>query len=203
MPAFDFNAIPGYSAAVEKETLSRNACFLPVNESIGKFEVLPMTMRHYVMLRTINSPLLCGNTPNVLDMVAFLWILSPRFSVAPNRHKRKILRHFKKINIKDFAVFVVKSREYVKDTFQDKPSKGSDDSVYSKEYYADVAYLCATFAKNWGWDDDTTLGKPMKRIFQYMKVMREQSGQKVVHFNPSDVIAMKYIATMEQSEGTK
>lgn len=204
MPAFDYEQIPGYVAAVQKETLIRNACFLPINETIEGFEVKPMTVRDYVTLRTINSPLLSGVTPSKNDVIAFLWLLSPKFNPIGGREKRRLMKPFKTMSIDQGAKLVVGIRKYIEETFQDRPSSsGSGDKVFVKSYYADVCHMCATFAKHFGWDDELTLGKPVKRIFQYLKVLREQGGQKVAHFNPSDAIAMRYIAEQERKEATQ
>lgn len=68
---------PGYAEAVERERLIRDAAFLPVSESVGGFELRPLTLRTYLMLRLAGSPLLEGQTPSVVELAQFLWVLAP------------------------------------------------------------------------------------------------------------------------------
>ena len=55
--------IPGYREAVARERLARDASFMPVTETVAGFELVPMTLRQYLILSLMRSPLLTGDTP--------------------------------------------------------------------------------------------------------------------------------------------
>lgn len=88
----DLLSIPGYALAVLTERTVRDASFLGITESVGPFEVLPMTLRHWMVLRVMGSPLLKpasldgSSTPTPDGLRDFLWLLSPQFD--PARHSR-------------------------------------------------------------------------------------------------------------------
>ena len=80
-----------YREAVQREQLERDAAFLDVTESIGPFEVKPLTLRHYLTLRTKGSPFLMpGASPTPSDLFVLLWLLSPQYGQA--KAKRRLLR---------------------------------------------------------------------------------------------------------------
>lgn len=72
--------LPGYAAAVAREQFLRDAAFLELNEDIAGFAVRPLTLRVFLALRSIRSPLLTpGRTPTPFDLAAFLWLLAPEY----------------------------------------------------------------------------------------------------------------------------
>lgn len=85
-----------YVEAVEREQFIRETAFLPVSERIGPFEVLPMTLRHFLCLRSGGSPFVCGGTVTDEDVFEFLWVLSPRYGVENVREKRKLYARCRK-----------------------------------------------------------------------------------------------------------
>lgn len=189
-----------YAVAVEKERIVRDASFFPVNERIGPFDVRPMTLRHYLMLRAMRSPLLGKALPSTNDLAAFLWVVSPDFSLcvkARNKFLKKCrrsfvsTRFFRQKKLKVAAEIINAARAYVDEAFQDAPPQ-TQTATFDKEYYSDAAAICARFARVFGWDDEAILDKPLKRLFQYLKEHRvheaAEVGQsdKVILFNPSD-----------------
>lgn len=194
---------PQYLEAVEKERVNRDASFMQINEWIGRFEVMPMTLRHYLILRTIGSPLLSGGTPTPLDVARFLWVLQPNYSTSPkarDKFLRKCRREFipqwfnrqRKLNIA--AEIIGAARRYVGEAFDDAaPPKKT--AIIEKEYFSDAASICAQFAREYGWDDDVVLNKPIKRIFQYFKEQKQhREGSKAILFNKSEKFLMEGVA---------
>jgi hypothetical protein len=82
----DLLAIPGYLAAIIRERVVRDASFLGLTESIGPFEAVPMTLRHWMLLRMDGNPLVRQgdgvSAPTPDQLRDFLWILNPQFSPA-------------------------------------------------------------------------------------------------------------------------
>ncbi len=194
---------PKYLEAVEKERVNRDASFMPINERIERFEVRPMSLRHFLILRTIGSPLLGGRIPTHLEVAAFLWVLSPDYSRCPKQRNKFMAkcrkafvpgRFFKKRKLQTAVSVINAAHKYVDETFADKPASQRGAKI-EKEFYSDAAAVCARFAREYGWDDEATLDKPMKRIFQYFKEQEAhrcyKAGTKPVLFNPSEKYLME------------
>jgi hypothetical protein len=201
--------IPGYRQAAEDEMRIRHAAFLPITEDIGGFAVAQMSLRQYLLLRNLQSPLLFGGTPLPHDLVRFLWILSPqftpRFSLAKWRFLRRCrkfmppairLYHSERKAVRFMARYqraliaaaelVQGIRQYIADTFMDKPL-GVESHGEDKLYFADAICICTAFAREYGWSESAILDMPLKRVFQYLNEMkRARLGDKAKLFNPSD-----------------
>jgi hypothetical protein len=217
--------IPGYKAAVERENLIRSASFLPVNESLAGFEVVPMSLRHYTILCISKNPLLYGKAPSVEQLAAFLWLLNPAFSPKPckakkrlykrcrvfyppvrplslwrtkrvkKREQRKIAEHFF-----NYQAIVRAAESYVSDTLMDRPSVPSSMAgQWEPDYYSDAASLCALFAREYGWPEAHTLDMPLIRLFQYLKEIKAHSPRRrVILFNPSDRIKNDWLLSLNK-----
>lgn len=206
-----FDQIPGYRDAVEKEELVRDAAFLPVNESIGSFEVVPMTLPHYLLLRAMKSPMLTFEVPTPEQLTQFLWLLSPDYTPTESKARKQFFRRcrqFKlprkpwfrtgwttrrwmkkaKARMKVFVDTIGDARRYVIETFQDRP--GTVSSIQDAiEYFSDATSLCGSMAREYGWSEKAILKMPLKRLFQYLKEIGQAHGKKVF-CNPSgDVMA--------------
>jgi hypothetical protein len=80
----DLLAIPGYAEALIRERVVRDAAFLGITESVGPFEVVPMTLRHWMLLRTMGNPVVRQGEgaplPAPEQLRDFLWVVNPRFN---------------------------------------------------------------------------------------------------------------------------
>jgi len=207
----------GYAEAVAREQMVRDASFLPVNEKIGEFEVLPMTLRHYLILRMMRSPLLTGGMPGPVELTQFLWVLSPRYTPRNGLGRWMFFRRCRKFIPASFpgdsprakakrqkavlraAQIINESVAYINDALQDRqPSSGGGGPC--KSYFSDAAGTCALFAREFGWDDEATLQKPMKRLLQYMKEMSVSRGSKIPLCNPSDDKINEFLIAKNQKE---
>src|SRR5206468_3380665 len=88
--------IPGYKEAVAAERLAREVSFLPITESVAGFELVPMTLRQFLILSLMKSPLLTGGTPGPGDLLDFLWLLNPNYNPKGGFHKRRTVRKLRK-----------------------------------------------------------------------------------------------------------
>lgn len=212
--------IPGLREAVEKENHVRTSAFLPLTETVEGFDLLPMTLRHLLALRSINSPLLAPSVPpSPLQLVAFLWLLNPAYTTGDSRVKRKFLKRCRAFvprpmmfehsesafkRQQNSLILAGKilhaARNYVEETFMDMPGQKTV-AGYVKSYFSDAAYLCAIFAREFGWDDELTMGKPLKRIFQYLKEMKAHGKAAPVLFNPSDRLVNDYLRQKNAANG--
>lgn len=205
--------IPGYREAVVKERQIRDAAFLPVNEKVAGFEVVPMTLQQFDTLRFVENSLLSSSAiPSPLEIVSFLWMLNPRYKVGVKpppwflkqcrffipptapllKTKLAMVIHERKTaeTIRNAIHVIAQCREYVEESTMDFPS-GGGKSV--KSYYSDVAGLCHVFAREYGWTDEKTLNTPIKRLLQFINAMKE-GGDKASVSNPSDRILGAWIS---------
>src|SRR5438045_2376978 len=93
----DLLDIPGFAEAVIKERLVRDAAFLGITESLGPFEVVPITLRRWIILRLVRNPLVTSGTPTPDDLVNFLWLLSTAFSPTDKKVKRTFEKRCRRI----------------------------------------------------------------------------------------------------------
>ncbi len=222
--------IPGYAAAVLQERLVRDAAFLGVTESIGPFEVVPLTLRHWLILRLMHSPLLTSATPTPQDVVNFLWLLSPQFSPTANRAKwffeRRCRRAFfpprycalvntkkarawhavrREKKLTAAAKIIDAARAFVNEAMQDRPPVPKYLG-FETDYYSDGAYFCALFGREFGWTQDETLAMPIKRVFQYLNEIKEAHGKRIPLMNPSDRLKsdwMRSVNTKKQNPSSQ
>lgn len=212
--------IPGFLEAVEKEQLIRDASFLPVVENVNGFEVLPMRLWHYIALRACRSPMLPPfRTPSPEQLAGFLWLLNPEYSTDAGDRKRFMKRcrrfaaqtppwffqyGYKERTAKALACMadtLIAARNYVNETMQDKPGRVVG-SVGGVEQYSDGASICGRLAREYGWSEYETLEMPLKRIFQYLKEIRDYEyasrGQTAPLGSPSEEIVADYLKKINQ-----
>lgn len=189
--------VPGYKAAVEQESLIRNAAFLPINESVAGYEVRPMTLRHYALLRMMRSPVLTAEIPSPVQLSTFLWLLSPQYN-PQGKGRKKLLRRCREFDLpakplirtnralrrwnkkaicrmKRFEDVLADARRYVFETFTDKPPV--DKEISNPDYFSDIGWICAQLAREYGWHEEQILNMPIKRVFQYLREIKHSKGE--------------------------
>ncbi len=218
----DVLSIPGYAKSVIKERTVRDASFLGITESIGPFEVLPLTLRHYIVLRLVGNPLIRGGTPSPNDVKNLLWLLSPNYTTSgPSRKRfdRRCRRLFypprfmalfntrfsrawyemrRTRQLERAARIIDTIRAFVAESMQDRPPT-QQTTVYEIDYYSDGAYFCALFGAEFGWSEAQTLDMPLKRLFQYLNVMKVRSGSNIPLCNPSDSVRAEWLRKQRQN----
>lgn len=219
--------IPGYLEAVSRERLIRDAAYLAacpspvvpmVTERIGTFDVLPITLRHYVILRMKQNPLLYGKPPDPAELAELLWVLSPGWVPDAKARDKWMRKHCKrmvppccpKVHLPWFIrrwesrflecdEFIAETTdaavEYITEAFQDRPP-GLKSSGFIPEYYSDAAFYIDLFGEAYGWPIETTLSIPLKALFQQLKRIVHRNSPKAIMFNPSDRIPMDYTAKL-------
>jgi hypothetical protein len=213
--------IPRYRDAVEKEQAVRDAAFLPVCESIAGFDVQPLTLLDYIVLRRIKSPLIADLKTSPEQLAQFLWRLNPDYQPTPCRAKKKFMRRCRQFFPPDRRWFLTKrrwrrkvreqyynfsatlkaAREFMAETMMDRPAiKSSMVGQDEPEYFSDAASLCALFAREYKWAEEQTLSRPLKRIFQYLNEIKRHNGSKVL-FNPSDRVKADWLLEVNRQGG--
>lgn len=197
--------IPRYREAVEREALDRDAAFLGVTSTVGEFELVPMTLRHLLILRRMRSPFLSGAAPgSPYDIKAFLWLLSPDYTPAGGRARRRFVKRCRQFEIPRkpllhtpwamerwkrrsvatlmrCAEITGQIRAYLADTMTDWPAARAGHNVEQAPFYSEAVGIAAVMAREYGWAEAWTLNAPLKAAFQYLQEIRIHAGE--VGFN--------------------
>lgn len=214
-----------YRKAVERERFVRNATFTGVTESIGRFEVEPMTLRHYVALQIIRSPFLFGGIPTPEDASAALWLLSPDYDPNNWTLRKQFLKRFNRrfgpprqplihfgwamdrwskrcpIWLEKFSELIAGIRNFIDESLQDRPP--TSEGASGPSYYSEAASICHMFGSAYGWTNEETMQTPLKILFQQMKLIRAEKraegGRQLIMFNPSDRITNKILEELNRN----
>jgi hypothetical protein len=221
----DVLSIPGYAAAVLQEQFSRDVAFLGLPESVAGFDLVPITLRHYVVLRLTRNPLLTGGLPSPRELFNFLWLLSPHYNRtskwARRRFELKCRRRFypplwmalincratrdnygKRLHKRqvEAAKIIDAVKLFVEETMQDAPPKLAHQH-FDPDYYSDPAFFCALFGREYGWTQEQILDMPMRRLFQYLNEIKQRNavpGKSVPLCNPSDRVKASWMRSQQK-----
>jgi hypothetical protein len=175
--------IPGLAEAIDQEQTRRQLAFDDTLLPIGGVWVKQFTPYHWVKLGIIRSPFLGGDRGSAFSTVSvleFLWICSPAYR--PASFWGQLCFYVKNYRrIKPVTANLI--LDYLEAAFMDRPG-GRVGSAEMRSYYAGVTSICDYFAKEYGWDDAITMGKPIARLFQYYNCIRQRSESKPILFNP-------------------
>lgn len=174
--------IPGYREAVEKETTAREASYLGVSELVCGVPLLPLTPRRFLILDIVGSPFVSGGNPTAADIALFLWACSPDYNPEkPSKFRRWLfIRRCRKLIVKDAVDGI---RQYVTDALQDAPGSSGQSGPASTSW---ISSIVDSLAREYGWSEAHILDMPLKRVFQYFRVITRRNNPKANFFNPSD-----------------
>ena len=196
-----FAVIPGFREAVERENAIRDAAFLDIPETICGIEVLPMTPRHFLLLDGIGSPFVVGGLPTAEAIAQFIWVVSPEFRVIRGWRDRlaqyRFVKRCRKINWVD-AVKAID--QYINDAFQDSP--GAKSGTSNLHDWSWVAALVDQIASTYHWSEVDILSIPVKRLFQYSRIVRRRDDPKAIFFNPRDRVRGEWLRERNQKAQT-
>jgi hypothetical protein len=216
--------IPGYLDAVLREQFTRDVAFLGLPASVAGFDLVPLTLRHYLILRATRNPLLWGGLPTPNQLFNFLWLLSPQYdgggeTRAKRRFERRCQRRFfpprylALLNCRwarawhmvrhrrrqiQAATIITEVRAWMDETMQDRPPR-MKERPFDADYYSDAAFFCAHFGRAYGWAPDITLNMPMRVLFQFCNEIKHQNlvpGKSVPLCNPSDRVKANWLKNL-------
>jgi hypothetical protein len=184
----EIDKIPGYQRAKERgaalEENIRGSAFLSIPEKICGLEVLPLTMWIVRRLRIARSPFLCGGRIRAGDVLAFLWAISPGYLLRTKKAREKAKAALiEKMRGIPYRRAVRGIRRYLFYAWMDRPpsartKKGGSATVAFEA--AMIHYL----ATSYGWDDEAILDKPLRRLHQYLTMIRLEGNPHAHIFNP-------------------
>jgi len=204
--------------AIDTERVVRASSFHLRTEKLLDFDVVPLTLRKYSLLRLLNSPFIPPfDTPSPIDLAQFLWVMSPQFDandsqaksaffrrcrgfIQPAPPRLRMLRWLWKSRCMDASIYeaalVDAARAFVAEAMQDRPEP-VNAGLEAPAYYCDEIGLCAALGREHHFEESSVIEMPLKRIFQYLKEIRDRdaakAGQYALLCNPSDRVKDKYL----------
>jgi len=183
--------IPGLGAAIEQERFVRDSSFLSLPEVIGGVDVQPMTLRHIIALSSVGSPFIAGGHATPEAVAQFVLLLAkPTGWLA----KRRLLKRIAKM---DYDETIAEIKAFMDEAFQDSPASSGGRTQAS--YYSFAASLVDVFGKEYSWTESAVLDTPIKRLFQYLNVIRKRNNPEAIMFNPSDRVRGEYLAVINKT----
>lgn len=169
-------------AALEQNL--RSGAFLPFPEKICGIEAVPLTLRILGRLRAARSPFLVGGGIRAGHIVAFLWAVSPGYTLKSSPKKNKAKQELiERAAMLPYRRAVSGIRKYLFLSWMDRPPvrRNRKDDLPSVAFEAAIIHH---IARIYHWDDEQILDKPMKRLYQYLTMIRLDGDPKAVTFNP-------------------
>lgn len=186
----ELEKIPGYRRAeIRGEALEENIrgnAFVSIPEKICGIEVLSLTMRIVRRLKVAKSPFLCGGGIRAGDVLTFLWAVSPGYSLRTKKAREKAKAVLvEKMGALPYRRAVRGVRRYLFYAWMDRPpTSRKTKNETSKGFVAFEAAMIHHIASAYGWDDELILDKPLRRLHQYLTMIRIGSDPKAHTFNP-------------------
>lgn len=187
----DFNT--AYREAVEKETQIRDTAFLPE----VPWRVLGISLRWITPLdlkilddagnAVIDESITETDVP-LAHVAAFFWFMAAdhdpkrRGFLALVRKRILVLQIAKAGAIR----YVLEARRFYRENMQDAPANSDGHARAMTTSW--LVIMCDILAKEYGWDDDAIIRKPVARLFQYLNRIHERADPEAPRFNPSDSV---------------
>lgn len=147
----------------------------------------------------MDTPFLTGKPAIETEVIRFLWALSPEFAV--NQDKMDKFIEFSLVSINDrWEDAEIQIDNFITKTFLDVPRGGGGDCV---PYVTGVAWLIYKMGcKPFRWKEKRTLHTPLRKIYQYLRCYRIETGG--ILFNEiSDKIKATWLDEVNQASGGK
>lgn len=187
-----FDIIEGYREAVAAEQSARDGVFLGLPAWICGVPVREMTLSDFAILDAINSPFASGGEPSPDEVVRFLWFMSTGYDAGNAKARDQFIAETARLI---YAEAVEAITEYLRETFQDAPGGGNSEQAQNASW---LAYTVDTLASEYGWREADILALPLKRAFQYLKVIRQRRDPEAIMFNPSDRVKADWLTKQNQ-----
>lgn len=216
MPRFNPFDAPGFAEAVWQERVARDAAFLGTTENVAGYELRPMTLPDYLILRLAGNALLREEPASPEELGAFLWLLSVDYHPRAGRRRRRFMRRCrefcepappwlptrgararwlrrKRQALRRAAEVHLAAEEFVREACQDRPPSRRG-SGFVPSYYSDAVYWCALLGREFGYSVEQVMRMPLKMVFGFVVEIQEHSGSKTPLTNPSDRFRAKWLA---------
>jgi|GEM_PF-3149158 len=182
--------IPGLGEAVTRENLLRELAFAGLPELVCGVELSPLTAAHVLRLSLAQSPFFAPppGRDQLLRWLAlgfitethvgqFLWACSPRYRSDSPWRRRRFLRSIRRLSVGPACEEIF---SFVEESFADKPGGPPE---HGPAYWSWLASYVFAIARSTGWAEADILDLPLKRGWQYLKLVRLENDPKAIFFN--------------------
>ncbi len=164
---------PRIAAAKKRDSEGKDGAFLAYDEErIGEFPAVLLTPKRYLLLSSVGA--FGGAEAESIIVLRFLWIVSPDFKPSRIAAKWFLWKHRKT----DPAELLPEIQKYMARTFSNMPGAKSQS-----EGSAWVASMVDLLASEYGWTEDAVLNCPLRRIFQYVSMIKARATQQPIVFS--------------------
>lgn len=185
MSLLDTAQIPGYAEAVAREQALRDLAFDGQRIPLCGRLVNQFTLRHLMRLGGCDNAFVAGGPAERTDVAMFLWFVSAEYSLDPAA-RESFYRATVDVPFESGGRAI---NQYLNDAFWDCDGTGMQGE---RSYYSTAAGLICTLAREFGWDDEAILDKPIARLFQYRRIIAARSGIPLI--NRTDGMIGKWLA---------
>tara|TARA_R110000824_G_scaffold35418_1_gene111089 strand:+ start:10372 stop:10974 length:603 start_codon:yes stop_codon:yes gene_type:complete len=160
---------PKLVAAREQDRANVALSFLPIIIPLGRFDIAPLTIERLLWLEQVKSPFVTGRQPERMDVLAFLWINSPKFRVGNKYGKRFCLNNC----LIRWRKYAVKIGEYMAGVAE---QLGSDDTGAIESNW--LPQMVDGFASQYHWTAEEILKMPVERATLLSSAMSARVSDK-------------------------
>lgn len=187
--------IPGYADALARERFIRASCFVADREYICGVPVLPLNIWHVVALDAIDSPFVKrSDALTATDILNFMWLIQPNYSASRLDKRWFWVTRLRSLPAEKTIRAIV---GYITEAYSDSP--GGEAGAHAVSYYSSAAALVDCLAKEYGWSEAEIMRIPLKRAFQYSKLILHRLNPKAPLWNPSDKVKGDWLNTINRT----
>jgi hypothetical protein len=190
-----FDTIPGYREAVIRERYVRASSFIDAPELICGIKVRPLAVSHLAILDSLGNAFVTGGKDyGVDDICAFLWVVSLEFKAFDIEARDNFVSRLAARDAEELAAGIV---DFLVEAFQDSPQSSGQAG---DSFCAWVATYVDTLASEYGWGESEILAMPLKRVFQYIRLIRKRNDPKVSFIDPSDKVRLDWLESLSTEQ---
>ena len=158
---------PKLAEARTRDRVEQSQLFLPITARVGRFNIAPMTVQRLLVLESLESPFLGGQSmPTRRDVLVFLYVVSPGFKLSRWRMRYWFVRHVFIL----WPWYTMQIAELMQEasklmgTDKNEPKSGDEGSAWA-------AMIIDGFASQYGWSLNQIMDLPMATAVLLGKAM--------------------------------
>lgn len=152
-----------------------------------------MSSKHLCVLTHCDNAFVSNSRPIPEHVAQFLWCLSPGFSYTDWKARDKFVIGCAGLN---FDKSVKEIEDYVEEVFLDSPEGSGERSESIASW---IASLVDVLAAEYGWKQKEVVEMPLACVFQYIRVIRNRTGEKQISFNRlTDSVKTKFLENLNK-----
>lgn len=159
-----------FTEAFRKQAIARDESFFDA-PSEGKIPLCHLTLKTLLILQLAENPIVSGGDVARDDILAYLWLHSPKFKEGEFRDKFDIsLLHFKDdyllsvaLDHYEYQMIELCDNEYAQ--------RVEDESTPDRRLSNITAYYVHLLASAYNWEEEKIINLPINRLIQYKNLI--------------------------------